>query len=103
MLWEVQGLREEVIGMLEKKKVIGKQRNSRMRIVCGMDNPIGLKAQFYNMEDGSTVYRCRNSALMEKTSPSSDASSVPPMRFASSQAMVSPSPVEVSLRAGSAL
>lgn len=24
-----------------------------MCFICGMDNPIGLKAQFYNMEDGS--------------------------------------------------
>lgn len=40
-------------------KVAGKQRNSRMCFICGMDNPIGLKAQFYNMEDGSvmTVFR----------------------------------------------
>jgi len=36
-------------------KVIKKQRNSRMCIICGMDNPVGLKAQFYNMEDGSVV------------------------------------------------
>lgn len=41
--------------MLEKKKVIGKQRNSKMCFVCGMDNPIGLRAQFYNMEDGSVM------------------------------------------------
>lgn len=40
-------------------KVVGKQRNSRMCFVCGMDNPMGMKAQFYNMEDGSvmTVFR----------------------------------------------
>lgn len=36
-------------------KVIGKQRNSRMCFICGMDNPVGLKAQFYNMEDGSVM------------------------------------------------
>ncbi len=36
-------------------KVVGKQRNSRMCVICGMDNPIGLKAQFYNMEDGSVM------------------------------------------------
>ena len=36
-------------------KVVSKQRNSKMCIVCGMDNPIGLKAQFYNMEDGSVM------------------------------------------------
>lgn len=42
-------------------KVISKQRNSRMCFICGMDNPIGLKAQFYNMEDGSvmTPFRMR--------------------------------------------
>lgn len=34
-------------------KVASKQRNSRMCFICGMDNPIGLKAQFYNMEDAS--------------------------------------------------
>lgn len=40
-------------------KVVGKQRNSRMCFVCGMDNPVGMKAQFYNMEDGSvmTIFR----------------------------------------------
>lgn len=36
-------------------KVVGKQRNSKMCFICGMDNPIGLKAQFYNMEDGSVM------------------------------------------------
>lgn len=36
-------------------KVVGKQSNSRMCIICGMDNPIGLHAQFYNMEDGSVM------------------------------------------------
>ena len=36
-------------------KVIGKQRSSKMCVICGMDNPIGLRAQFYNMEDGSVV------------------------------------------------
>lgn len=36
-------------------KVVGKQRNSRMCFICGMDNPIGLHAQFYNMEDGSVI------------------------------------------------
>ncbi|MCI9073522.1 MAG: PaaI family thioesterase [Lachnospiraceae bacterium] len=40
-------------------KVVGKQRNSRMCFVCGMDNPLGMRAQFYNMEDGSvmTIFR----------------------------------------------
>lgn len=36
-------------------KVVSKQSNSRMCIICGMDNPYGLKAQFYNMEDGSVM------------------------------------------------
>lgn len=36
-------------------KVISKQSNSRMCVICGMDNPFGVKAQFYNMEDGSVM------------------------------------------------
>lgn len=36
-------------------KVVSKQRNSRMCFICGMDNPVGMKAQFYNMEDGSVM------------------------------------------------
>ena len=36
-------------------KVVSKQRNSKTCIICGMDNPIGLKAQFYNMEDKSVM------------------------------------------------
>lgn len=42
-------------------KVISKQRNSKMCIICGMDNEYGLRAPFYNMEDGSvmTVFRYR--------------------------------------------
>lgn len=42
-------------------KVISKQRNSRMCYICGMDNPQGLKAQFYNMEDGSVMTKFRYS------------------------------------------
>lgn len=38
-------------------KVIGKQRNSKMCIICGMDNEYGLRAPFYNMEDGSVMTR----------------------------------------------
>ena len=34
-------------------KVISKQRNSRMCVICGMDNQYGLQAQFYTMEDES--------------------------------------------------
>ena len=42
-------------------KVVSKQRNSRNCFICGMDNKIGLHAQFYNMEDGSvmTLFRMR--------------------------------------------
>lgn len=36
-------------------KVISKQRNSRMCIICGMDNEYGVRAPFYNMEDGSVM------------------------------------------------
>ncbi len=36
-------------------KVISKQRNSRMCIICGLDNEYGLRAPFYNMEDGSVM------------------------------------------------
>ena len=36
-------------------KVTSKQRNSRMCARCGMDNKYGLRAQFYNMEDGSVM------------------------------------------------
>ena len=36
-------------------RVIGKQTNSKMCMVCGLDNPVGLKAPFYNMEDGSVM------------------------------------------------
>lgn len=36
-------------------KVISKQSNSKMCVICGMDNKFGLRAQFYNMEDGSVI------------------------------------------------
>ncbi len=40
-------------------KVIGKQTNSKNCIICGMENPYGVKAPFYNMEDGSiaTIFK----------------------------------------------
>ena len=38
-------------------KVISRQRNSRMCIICGLDNPWGVKAPFYNMADGSVITR----------------------------------------------
>ncbi len=36
-------------------KVVSKQTNSKMCYVCGLDNPVGLQAHFYNMEDGSVM------------------------------------------------
>ena len=36
-------------------KVLSKQKNSRSCFICGMFNPIGLKAEFYNMEDNSVM------------------------------------------------
>lgn len=36
-------------------KVIGKQKNSIMCIMCGLDNEYGVRAPFYNMEDGSVM------------------------------------------------
>ena len=36
-------------------KVISKQTNSKMCMICGIDNQFGLKANFYNMEDGSVA------------------------------------------------
>lgn len=36
-------------------KVISKQKNSKMCIMCGLDNEYGVKAPFYNMEDGSVA------------------------------------------------
>ena len=34
-------------------KVVSKQTNSKMCLICGIENALGLKANFYNMEDGS--------------------------------------------------
>ncbi len=36
-------------------KVNGKQTNSRFCIICGMENELGVKAPFYNLEDGSVA------------------------------------------------
>lgn len=36
-------------------KVLSKQNNSHMCIICGMENRFGVKGQFYNMEDGSVA------------------------------------------------
>ena len=42
-------------------KVKSDQKNSKSCIICGMENPLGVKASFYNMEDGSvaTVFKFR--------------------------------------------
>ena len=34
-------------------KVVSKQTNSKMCLICGLENALGLKADFYNLEDGS--------------------------------------------------
>jgi len=34
-------------------KVVSKQNNSHMCIICGMKNDLGVMGQFYNMEDGA--------------------------------------------------
>lgn len=34
-------------------KVLSKQNNSHMCLICGMENTLGVQAAFYNMEDGS--------------------------------------------------
>ena len=34
-------------------KVVKRQKNSKNCIICGLNNPFGVKAPFYEMEDGS--------------------------------------------------
>ncbi|HIS68202.1 MAG TPA: PaaI family thioesterase [Candidatus Gallacutalibacter stercoravium] len=36
-------------------KIISKQNNSRMCVICGLDNPFGVQAPFYVMEDNSVM------------------------------------------------
>ncbi len=36
-------------------KVLKKQTNSKMCIICGMENKAGVHAPFYEMEDGSVI------------------------------------------------
>lgn len=36
-------------------KVVSKQNNSHMCLICGMNNTLGVQAQFYNMEDNSVM------------------------------------------------
>ena len=38
-----------------KHKVTGKQQNSKMCLVCGMQNDFGLKTYFYELENGEVV------------------------------------------------
>ena len=42
-----------------KLKVVRKQCNSSDCIICGVNNPNGVKASFYSMEDGSCVALAR--------------------------------------------
>lgn len=41
--------------MSEIIKVVSKQHNSKMCMICGLDNEYGVRAPFYNMEDGSVM------------------------------------------------
>ena len=36
-------------------KVIKKQTNSKMCLICGIENEAGLKASFYEMEDNTLI------------------------------------------------
>lgn len=38
-----------------KKRVVKKQQNSKMCFVCGLKNPAGLKASFFETDDGELV------------------------------------------------
>lgn len=38
-----------------KHKVVGKQHNSRKCLVCGLKNDLGLKASFYELDNGELV------------------------------------------------
>lgn len=40
-------------------KVINKQNNSDYCLICGVNNPAGLKAEFYEVEDNTVVTRFR--------------------------------------------
>ena len=52
-------------------KVIKRQKNSRLCIICGMDNDFGLKAPFYNMEDNSVAsvvsFKTKHQSYPERT------------------------------------
>ena len=38
-----------------KKKIIRKQQNSKMCFLCGLKNPFGLQASFYELESSELV------------------------------------------------
>jgi uncharacterized protein (TIGR00369 family) len=40
-------------------KVMGKQPNSKLCLVCGLKNPYGLKTFFYELENGELLAVCR--------------------------------------------
>lgn len=41
--------------MTVRLRVTGKQPNSKMCFVCGLDNSFGLKSSFYELEDGQLI------------------------------------------------
>lgn len=45
----------EVRGATMEQQVTAKQENSRMCFVCGLKNPFGLKASFYELENGDLL------------------------------------------------
>lgn len=40
---------------MEKIRVTGKQPNSKMCFVCGLENAFGLKSRFFNLENGEIM------------------------------------------------
>lgn len=40
---------------MTRQRVVRKQPNSRMCLVCGLRNPLGLKASFYELEKGEVL------------------------------------------------
>jgi uncharacterized protein (TIGR00369 family) len=52
-------------------KVLKKQANSHDCLICGVDNPLGVKARFYEMEDGSLEalfsFRSEHQSYPERT------------------------------------
>lgn len=52
-------------------KVVSRQKNSRNCIICGLDNSLGVKAPFYNMQDGSVasifMFRAEHQSYPDRT------------------------------------